>query len=229
MADSKLADLTEVTTLAGDEFLYVVDDPGGTPLDRKVTVANLARAPFASGRAKGGGVTFPSIPGVSHVTATTFARAANIVYYEPFYVEDPCVIDELWTEITAGGSAGTTARLGIYNADEDWQPTSLLVGPATTVPVDSTGVKKLTGLGQAVPAGRYLGAFTSDGAPTTRVMRGSIRGAPLGSALGSNLAVRFMQKAKAYAALADPGTAWDAVNATSASQEWGVFYVVSAT
>lgn len=44
MADSKLADLTAVTALAGDELLYVVDDPGGTPLDRKVTVSNLARA-----------------------------------------------------------------------------------------------------------------------------------------------------------------------------------------
>jgi hypothetical protein len=41
MADSKLADLTAITSLGGDELLYVVDDPAGTPVDRKVTVADL--------------------------------------------------------------------------------------------------------------------------------------------------------------------------------------------
>lgn len=44
MADSKLSDLTAVTSLGGDELVYVVDDPGGTPVDRKVTVTNLLGA-----------------------------------------------------------------------------------------------------------------------------------------------------------------------------------------
>lgn len=41
MADSKVADLTAIAAIAGDELLYIVDDPAGTPLDRKVTVTNL--------------------------------------------------------------------------------------------------------------------------------------------------------------------------------------------
>lgn len=44
MADSKLADLTALAAIAGDELLYVVDDPAGTPLDRKVTIADLLAA-----------------------------------------------------------------------------------------------------------------------------------------------------------------------------------------
>jgi len=44
MADSKLSDLTAVTTLGGDELVYVVDDPSGTPVDRKITATNLASA-----------------------------------------------------------------------------------------------------------------------------------------------------------------------------------------
>jgi hypothetical protein len=43
MADSKLADLTAVTSFAGDELVYVVDDPAGTPVDRKAALRELLR------------------------------------------------------------------------------------------------------------------------------------------------------------------------------------------
>ncbi len=43
MADSKLADLTEATTVASDDIFYTVADPGGTPTDKKVTKANLLK------------------------------------------------------------------------------------------------------------------------------------------------------------------------------------------
>jgi hypothetical protein len=41
MADTKLADLTALTTPSGDDILYVVDDPAGTPLDKKLALDNL--------------------------------------------------------------------------------------------------------------------------------------------------------------------------------------------
>jgi hypothetical protein len=41
MADQKLADLTALTTPSGDDILYIVDDPAGTPLDRKIALDNL--------------------------------------------------------------------------------------------------------------------------------------------------------------------------------------------
>ena len=44
MADSKLADLTAITTPATTDILYLVHDPAGTPVDRKVTVADLRGA-----------------------------------------------------------------------------------------------------------------------------------------------------------------------------------------
>ena len=37
MADAKLTALTALTTLTGDDLLYAVDDPAGTPVSRKVT------------------------------------------------------------------------------------------------------------------------------------------------------------------------------------------------
>ena len=41
MADSKLADLSAITALGGDELFYVVDDPAGTPVDRKIAADKL--------------------------------------------------------------------------------------------------------------------------------------------------------------------------------------------
>lgn len=42
MADSTVAALTSVAAIDGNEVMYLVDDPAGTPLDRKVTTAVLA-------------------------------------------------------------------------------------------------------------------------------------------------------------------------------------------
>ena len=41
MADVKITGLTELTRVASGDILEIVDDPGGVPLSRKITVANL--------------------------------------------------------------------------------------------------------------------------------------------------------------------------------------------
>lgn len=41
MADTKLSALTADATPTTDDLIYVVNDPGGTPASRKVTIANL--------------------------------------------------------------------------------------------------------------------------------------------------------------------------------------------
>jgi hypothetical protein len=41
MSDTKLADLTALTAPSGDDLLYVVDDPAGTPSDKKLALDNL--------------------------------------------------------------------------------------------------------------------------------------------------------------------------------------------
>lgn len=42
MADSKITDLTADTAPTSDDLVVTVNDPGGTPANRKVTLANLA-------------------------------------------------------------------------------------------------------------------------------------------------------------------------------------------
>lgn len=42
MADQKISELTALTSATDDDLLAIVDDPAGTPVTKKITVANLA-------------------------------------------------------------------------------------------------------------------------------------------------------------------------------------------
>lgn len=45
MADEKVSALAEITEFDGDEYVYVVDDPSGTPVGKKAQVGNLPPGP----------------------------------------------------------------------------------------------------------------------------------------------------------------------------------------
>jgi hypothetical protein len=44
MANKKLTELTEITQATVDDLIYLVDDPLGTPVSKKITVANFLKA-----------------------------------------------------------------------------------------------------------------------------------------------------------------------------------------
>lgn len=44
MADTKISELTELESVAGADLLAVIDDPAGTPVTKKATVANVGAA-----------------------------------------------------------------------------------------------------------------------------------------------------------------------------------------
>lgn len=44
MADSKITALTALTDASSDDLLPIVDDPAGTPVTKKITVANFKKA-----------------------------------------------------------------------------------------------------------------------------------------------------------------------------------------
>lgn len=64
MSDQKLSALTAETTVAKTDIAYFVDDPGGTPLSRKATIANLSK-----------GIELTNVPQASG--AITFQPAAG--------------------------------------------------------------------------------------------------------------------------------------------------------
>lgn len=158
-----------------------------------------------SGRLSLGGTTYFSLPGVEPTTVTTFAMAANQVRYAPILVITPITIDQLAIEVTSAGAGGTTARLGIYNADTSWQPTTLVVD-AGTVAVDSTGVKT-AGISTTLQPGRYLTAINTDGAPTVRTVRGGAHYMGLNTSLGASSFNISMLATQTYAAFPATATA----------------------
>jgi len=48
MADAKITALTELTTIADEDIVAVVDDPSGTPVTKKITVPNLLAGDWGS-------------------------------------------------------------------------------------------------------------------------------------------------------------------------------------
>tara|TARA_R110002167_G_scaffold12728_1_gene53863 strand:+ start:89 stop:832 length:744 start_codon:yes stop_codon:yes gene_type:complete len=53
MADSKITALTELTSVAGEDLVAIVDDPSGTPTSKKITKANLVKNIAVSDLANG--------------------------------------------------------------------------------------------------------------------------------------------------------------------------------
>ncbi len=139
------------------------------------------------------------------VPSTDVATVDRLEYF-PFFLRETTQLDQLTCEVTSAGAGSTLGRMGIYNADFDWQPTSLIVDSGTFA-VDSTGFKDVA-ITEILPPGRYLFCWNSDGAPTTKIIRARYLGLFDGDWGGNQLAV--VRVTVTFAAFADPGTAWTA-------------------
>ena len=76
MADSKVPDLTAIGALASGDLVYVVDDPGGTPLDRKATVDQVKEFCYPRGFVYGGKLS------------NAAGDATNDITIQPLVVQD---------------------------------------------------------------------------------------------------------------------------------------------
>jgi hypothetical protein len=196
---------------------FVIDQTG------KVYVCTTAGSPgtwsqvggsaaVAEGRFKdSSGTVHYGVPGIElNTTNSTVTRTAAKLYYEPMFVSTPITLDQLLIRVQTAGAAGNVARLGIYAADTDWQPSSLVVD-AGAVAVDTTGVKSVT-ISQALAAGRYLLTYISDGAPIIYCNAASLRFHPLWAPSGNQDYVTDFTAARAYGALPTTPAAWAAAN-----------------
>jgi hypothetical protein len=153
------------------------------PLYLPIPLPPVMGGVFFPGRLNIGGTVDTSLPGVDANVVATVAIAANVVRYAPHIIESQVTINQLSIEVTANTAGGTTARLGLYNADENWLPTSLVVD-AGTVAVDSNG-HKTASVSVVLPPGRYVTALNSDAAPTLRFVRGGARLMGMNSVFGA--------------------------------------------
>lgn len=159
-----------------------------------------------------------AIPGAAFDSVTTASPSANNIRYFPIYIENACTFDQLTFEVTAAAVAGSSARLGIYKADSDLQPTSLVVD-AGTVAIDTTGVKTVS-ISTTLDPGFYLQCMHQSGAPTLRVFRGSAEYSGFLQAMGTSPFYNAFQKSQTYNAatpLPSTGTTWDTQGGSSAT------------
>ena len=103
------------------------------------------------------------IPGCSLMGMNGLGLTPNALLLCPWMVDQPMPITELAVDVTI---AGGSARIGIYNADDQWLPTDLFVD-AGVVDVSSVGAKILLH-SNTLPAGKYLAAMVVDATTTFR-------------------------------------------------------------
>lgn len=166
-----------------------------------------AQQAVAQGRPKSGSTYYTlSMLGVEPTALLTTTVFGNGFRYEPFVTLTAITIDQIVIEVTTAAAAANTARVGIYNADVDLQPTSLVVD-AGTVATDSTGVKAAS-ISTTLQPGRYLLAINASADFTARFVRGGNVLAGFLPALGASPILNNMTNSTAYAAFPSTGAAW---------------------
>lgn len=208
MADTKLSALTEATVL-GDTDEFYVNDSGTSKRATVATVRDGVQGGFGS-------VTYGANrsliqPGLVQTGTNTTAQVltGSMNYYQMFNI-GPITVDALVIEVVTSGSS-TVAVMGIYECDETWQPTSLVVQTAEFA-TDSTGIKTLTVADTYLPGGRYMKAAATDNAFNAKFMTGqhitpSHTTATLGTGIG-----RTRGSFTYSATLPSTGPAWSTVN-----------------
>jgi hypothetical protein len=166
---------------------------------------------------KAGATSYWGIPGVwSGAAYTTKTLAANILYYQPFIVSGTSAITVSAVGLNVSTLvASTSIRIGIYAADNNLQPTTLMVD-AGTVSSATTGWKTITGLSTSLTPGSYVFAYVSNGAPVVSSLTGnSWFGYHFDPALPTNW-LRDFRVSFTYGTLPTPtGTAWNTVQNNS--------------
>jgi hypothetical protein len=151
------------------------------------------------------------LPGVQWSTSNaTQALVANTVYYQPFLVTAPTVVDMTSFRVTTGTAAGATnVRTGIYAADANMQPTGapVLDSGNVVVATSATGNFYTSVTPVTLQPGMYLTAINSSRALTLQAARGGIVGADIGQ--GANAIFSTLLGTQTQGAFPNPGTSWN--------------------
>lgn len=155
------------------------------------------------GRIKVGATTYYALPGVVPIGNTgTGALVANRLQYMPIILAEPVTLTDIAFEVTAG-VASSLVRCGIYTADTDWVPTSLVSGTdAAEYDCSTNGEKGTSGLSIVLAAGRYyLSILSNVNPPTVRLIRGVLPGLLFQSAWSANVYTANLFASQTYGAL----------------------------
>ena len=201
MADSTLAALSANTDPLDDDIQYIVDDPAGTPTDKKMALRH--------NRWFGAAIPYFTSTSfyLSHPTAIVGASGAvtaNQLYKHPVIVP----YRRAFTTIACFGTVtGGNVRMGIYNsvfsAANGWAIGTLVAETASTA-VAANNVITTAAITATLDPGVYYLAAVFDSTPTMRAFAqgtGNILGLNLVS--GPNASQAGFTSAHTYGALPD--------------------------
>jgi hypothetical protein len=98
-------------------------------------------------------------------TNSALTMTADRLYLVAMFFIKPTTVDRIGVHVTTAGAAGSVIRLGIYNADDNMFPSTLLLDAGTVVGT-STGNVDIT-ISQALNPGIYWMCAASQGSPAT--------------------------------------------------------------
>jgi hypothetical protein len=161
------------------------------------------------------------LPGVQLSTETASqSLGVNTVQYNPIFVTKSIVITDVTVYLNAVSStSGATARFALYNADNDWMPTTLHTDFGTVAVTGSAGNRTISSLSVTVTPGAYLLRLQGDASasrPTVLTRRGyPINGSTVGD--GTQFVYRIYDTGHTYAAAEDPASPKPGIDGTSAT------------
>lgn len=106
--------------------------------------------------------------GIPFYSTTGQALSANYIYASLFIVARDMTVDRVAVNVSAAGSSGKKAYLGIYNVGTNLYPGTLLLD-AGTVDIDGTGVQAIT-INQSLPKGIYFVAILPEDGVSIKVV-----------------------------------------------------------
>lgn len=138
------------------------------------------------------------------------------MYYDaPWRMDQAGELESFVGEITTGGAAGATMRLGLYTMDRFMQPKKL-VYDSGNIDAGSTGVftHSPTG-GLILPAGWYLPFSMVSATVSFRLLKSHPGFTSLEPTLGASSWQSSHSVARAYGAAPGDGVAWTGASASS--------------
>jgi hypothetical protein len=151
------------------------------------------------------------IHGFVGVSNSNMVPLFGTIYYFPFVVTRAITVTALKVSVLSLGDVDV--RVGVYAADDLWQPGALQVDGGVLDASLATGVKSAA-VSTALAAGKYLLALQTGDDPGGGSMASlaTARGSPATGTPYDSASLSFSQlwrKTRAWAALNTPGTAWD--------------------
>ena len=149
------------------------------------------------------------LPNTEWSAVAAIVLTGNRVYYQPFLVTAPTVVDMTAFRITSGPNSPANVRTGIYAADANMQPTGAPVLDSGDVAVgtSATGNFYTSVTPVTLQPGMYLTAINGSLNMTYQLVRGGMATADIGKGANAILTNRF--GAQTQGVFPNPGTPWD--------------------